>query len=287
MNEAYRKKRSKFGEVVRRLKKNKAAVFSVFVLIIIVLVGIFADYLAPYPYDQQNYSLSFAKPSPEHWLGCDQLGRDILSRLIYATRQSLQLGILATAIAGILGITLGCIAGYYGGWVDMVIMRFLDIYQSIPMFLLCVTLAAVMGPSLRNAVLAIGISTVPLPARLMRASILTVRNQEFIEAARMCNASNRRIILKHIIPNAIAPVIVSITMTVGMNILAGASLSYIGLGAQPPIPEWGTMVADARNIMRDHAILALYPGLCIMITVLACNLLGDGLRDALDPRLKN
>jgi len=287
MNEAYRKKRSRFGEVVRRLKKNKAAVFSVFVLIIIVLVGIFADYLAPYPYDQQNYSLSFAKPSPEHWLGCDQLGRDILSRLIYATRQSLQLGILATAIAGILGITLGCIAGYYGGWVDMVIMRFLDIYQSIPMFLLCVTLAAVMGPSLRNAVLAIGISTVPLPARLMRASILTVRNQEFIEAARMCNASNRRIILKHIIPNAIAPVIVSITMTVGMNILAGASLSYIGLGAQPPIPEWGTMVADARNIMRDHAILALYPGLCIMITVLACNLLGDGLRDALDPRLKN
>ena len=287
MNEAYRKKRSKFGEVVRRLKKNKAAVFSVFVLIIIVLVGIFADYLAQYPYDQQNYSLSFAKPSPEHWLGCDQLGRDILSRLIYATRQSLQLGILATAIAGILGITLGCIAGYYGGWVDMVIMRFLDIYQSIPMFLLCVTLAAVMGPSLRNAVLAIGISTVPLPARLMRASILTVRNQEFIEAARMCNASNRRIILKHIIPNAIAPVIVSITMTVGMNILAGASLSYIGLGAQPPIPEWGTMVADARNIMRDHAILALYPGLCIMITVLACNLLGDGLRDALDPRLKN
>ena len=287
MNEAYRKKRSRFGEVVRRLKKNKAAVFSVFVLIIIVLVGIFADYLAPYPYDQQNYSLSFAKPGPENWLGCDQLERDVLSRLIYTTRQSLQLGILATAIAGILGITLGCIAGYYGGWVDMVIMRFLDIYQSIPMFLLCVTLAAVMGPSLRNAVLAIGISTVPLPARLMRASILTVRNQEFIEAARMCNASNRRIILKHIIPNAIAPVIVSITMTVGMNILAGASLSYIGLGAQPPIPEWGTMVADARNIMRDHAILALYPGLCIMITVLACNLLGDGLRDALDPRLKN
>ena len=287
MNEAYSKRRSKFGDIVHRLKKNKAAMFSVFVLIIIILVALFGKYIAPYPYDLQDYSLSFAKPSREHLLGCDQLGRDILSRLIYATRQSLQLGILATCIAAVCGITLGCIAGYFGGWVDTIIMRFLDIYQSIPMFLLCVTLAAVMGPSLRNAVLAIGISTVPLPARLMRASILTVRGQEYIEAARMSNASGLRIVMSHIIPNAIAPVIVSITMTVGMNILSGASLSYIGLGAQPPIPEWGSMVADARNIMRDHAILATYPGICIMITVLACNLLGDGLRDALDPRLKN
>lgn len=293
MNDTHKNKRSskkhssKFGGIVHRLKKNKAAMFSVFVILIIVLIGIFGKYIAPYPYDLQDYSLSFAGPSKEHWFGCDQLGRDILSRLIYATRQSLQLGILATGIAAVIGITLGCIAGYYGGWVDTIIMRFLDIYQSIPMFLLCVTLAAVMGPSLRNAVLAIGISTVPLPARLMRASILTVRGQEYIEAARMGNLSNWRIIRSHIIPNAIAPVIVSITMTVGMNILSGASLSYIGLGAQPPIPEWGAMVADARNIMRDHAALAMYPGICIMITVLACNLLGDGLRDALDPRLKN
>lgn len=287
MNDAYSKRRSKFGSILHRLKKNKAAMFSVFVLIIIVLIAIFAEYLAPYPYDLQDYSLSFAKPSREHLLGCDQLGRDILSRLIYATRQSLQLGILATGIAAVFGITLGCISGYFGGWVDTIIMRFLDIYQSIPMFLLCVTLAAVMGPSLRNAVLAIGISTVPVPARLMRASILTIRGQEYIEACRMNNASSFRIIMSHIIPNAIAPVIVSITMTVGMNILSGASLSYIGLGAQPPIPEWGAMVSDARNIMRDHAILAMYPGICIMITVLACNLLGDGLRDALDPRLKN
>lgn len=287
MNDAYSKRRSKFGSILHRLKKNKAAMFSVFILIIIVLIAIFAEYIAPYPYDLQDYSLSFAKPSREHLLGCDQLGRDILSRLIYATRQSLQLGILATGIAAVFGITLGCISGYFGGWVDTIIMRFLDIYQSIPMFLLCVTLAAVMGPSLRNAVLAIGISTVPVPARLMRASILTIRGQEYIEACRMNNASSFRIIMSHIIPNAIAPVIVSITMTVGMNILSGASLSYIGLGAQPPIPEWGAMVSDARNIMRDHAILAMYPGICIMITVLACNLLGDGLRDALDPRLKN
>lgn len=282
-----KKRRSKFGEIVHRLTKNRAATISVFVIIIIILVAIFAQYIAPYDYAEQDYSLSFAKPSKEHLLGCDQLGRDILSRLIYGTRQSLQLGVLATSIAAVIGIILGAIAGYYGGWVDTLIMRLMDIYQSIPMFLLCVTLAAVMGPSLRNAVLAIGISMVPMPTRLTRASILTVRNQEYIEAARIINAKPFRVILSHILPNAIAPVIVSITMTIGMNILSGASLSFIGLGAQPPIPEWGAMVADARTIMRDHATLALYPGLCIMITVLAFNLLGDGLRDALDPRLKN
>lgn len=281
------KKRSKFGEFVYRLSKNKAATISVFVLIFIVLIAIFADFVAPYPYDLQDYTASFASPCKEHLLGCDRLGRDMLSRLIYGARQSLQLGVLATALAAVFGIFFGCIAGYYGGWVDTLIMRFFDIYQSIPMFLLCVTLAAVMGPSLKNAVLAIGISTIPLPARLMRASILTVREQEYIEAAKMSNVNTFRIIATHIVPNAIAPVIVSLTMTVGINILSGASLSFIGLGAQPPIPEWGTMVADARNIMRDHAILSVYPGICIMITVLACNLLGDGLRDALDPRLKN
>ena len=282
-----RKKKSRLGEIWRRLKKNKAAIISLFVIIIIVLISIFADVIAPYTYDFQDYSKSFAKPSRENLLGCDKLGRDILSRLIYGSRQSLQLGVVATGIAAILGIIIGSIAGYYGGWADTVIMRIMDIYQSIPMFLLCVTLAAMMGPSLRNAILAIGIAMVPGPTRLMRASILTVRGQEYIEAAKTINVNNLRIIRGHIIPNSIAPIIVSITMSIGMNILAGAGLSFIGLGAQPPIPEWGSMVSDARDIMRDHSTLAIYPGICIMITVLAFNLLGDGLRDALDPRLKN
>ena len=281
-----KRKRSRIGEIWRRLKKNKAAVVSLFVIIFIVLVAIFADFIAPYPFDEQDYTKIFAMPSSENLLGTDRLGRDLLSRIIYGARQSLQLGVFATATAACLGILVGSIAGFYGGWTDNIIMRLLDIYQSIPMFLLTVTLAAIMGPSLRNAILAIGISMIPGPARLMRASILMVREQEYIEAARAIKARNHRIIRKHILPNAIAPLIVSITMSIGMNILAGAGLSFIGLGAQPPIPEWGALVSDARNVMRDHGRLAMYPGICIMITVLAFNLLGDGLRDALDPRLK-
>jgi peptide/nickel transport system permease protein len=282
-----RKKQSRIGEIWRRLKKNKAAVISLFVIVIVILVAVFAEQIAPFPFDQVDFEKSFHPPSREHLLGTDRLGRDVLSRIIYGSQQSLQLGVLAVAISASVGIFIGAIAGYYGGWTDNLIMRALDIYQSIPMFLLAVTLAAVMGPSLHNAILAIGISMIGGPARLMRASILTVREMEYVEAARAINANNPRIIWKHILPNSIAPMIVSVTMSIGMCILAGAGLSFIGLGAQPPIPEWGAMVNEARAIMRDHGNLALYPGVMIMITVLAFNLLGDGLRDALDPRLKN
>lgn len=282
-----KKKRSRFSETWRQLKKNKIAVVSLFVLILLFLTAIFAPVLAPYDYDQEDFSQSFAGSSREHLLGTDRLGRDILSRLLYGSRQSLQMGLYSTILAAVVGIIIGSIAGYYGGWVDNALMRFLDIYQGIPMFLLCVTLAAVLGPSLRNAIIAIGISSVPGYARLMRASILTVGEMEYIEAAKAINSSNRRIILKHIIPNAISPLIVSITMSMGGSVLAGAGLSFIGLGVQAPIPEWGAMISDARSFLRGHATLALYPGICVMITVLAFNLLGDGLRDALDPRLKN
>ena len=281
------RKKSQFGEIWHRLKKNKAAVVCLFIIIAIILIAVLAPVIAPYPYAQQDYTNIYAKPGAEHLLGTDQLGRDILSRLIYGAGQSLQLGVISTAIASVIGIFIGAIAGYYGGWTDNLIMRFFDIYQSIPMFLLCITLAAVMGPSLQNATLAIGISMIPGPARMLRASILSVREMEYVESAKAINAGSARIIWKYIVPNAIAPLIVFITMNIGMNILAGSALSFIGLGAQPPVPEWGSMVSDARNIMRDHGTLALYPGVCIMIIVLAFNLLGDGLRDALDPRLKN
>ncbi|MDR2356639.1 MAG: ABC transporter permease [Oscillospiraceae bacterium] len=282
-----RKKKSKLADVWKQLKKNKIAVIALFVIVVVVLVAVLSPLLAPYPYDQQDVLHPFAPSSGEHLLGTDRLGRDVLSRLIYGSSQSLQVGTISTGIAAVAGIIVGAIAGYYGGWKDNLIMRLLDIYQSIPMFLLCVTLAAVLGPSLRNAVIAIGIGSVPGFARLMRASILSVREMEYIEAAKSINAGNGRIILKHIIPNAISPLIVAITMGIGSSALAGAGLSFIGLGVQPPIPEWGAMISDARNFMRDHGTLALYPGICVMITVLAFNLLGDGLRDALDPRLKN
>jgi peptide/nickel transport system permease protein len=281
------KKQSRMREIWCQLKKNKLAVVSLFVLIALVLVAIFASLIAPYSYSEQNISIANADPSADHLLGTDKLGRDILSRLIYGTRQSLQMGVFAVAIGAIVGIAIGSISGYYGRWVDNLCMRLLDIYQAIPMFLLCVALAAILGPSLQNAIIALGVGIVPGFARIMRASVMTVREKEYIEAAKSINCKTGRIILKHIIPNAIGPMIVQITMGVGSCILSGAALSFIGLGVQPPIPEWGTMISEARSVMRQYPTHALYPGICVMISVLACNLLGDGLRDALDPRLKN
>jgi peptide/nickel transport system permease protein len=281
------RKKSKLYDIWRQLKKNKLAVVALVVLILIILVAIFAPYLAPHPYGQQNSKLSYAPPSVQHLLGTDQLGRDILSRLIYGSRQSLSMGVISVAIAAILGILLGSVAGFYGGWMDNLCMRLLDIYQAIPVLLLCITLAAILGPSLRNAIIALGVATVPGYARLMRASILTVREKEYVEAARAISARNARIIFKHIVPNAMAPLIVEITMGIGNCIMMGSALSFVGLGVQPPKPEWGQMISDARSVMREHPTQALYPGICVMLSVLACNLLGDGLRDALDPRLRN
>ena len=269
------------------MKKNKLAVASLVVLVLLVLVALFAPILAPYPYTQQNSKLPYAAPSAEHLLGNDKLGRDILSRLIYGSRQSLQMGVISVGISASIGILIGAVAGFYGGWVDNLAMRLLDIYSAMPMFLLCVSLAAVLGPSLRNAVIALGIGMVPGYARMMRASVLRVREMEYIEASRAIRARKGRIIFKHIVPNAIGPLIVQITMGVGGSMLAGAALSFIGLGVQPPVPEWGAMISDARSVMREYPTHALYPGICVMISALACNLLGDGLRDALDPRMKN
>ena len=282
-----KRKKSRLIEIWHQLRKNRLAVVALVVLVLLVMVAIFAPVIAPYPYTQQNSALSNAAPSAQHLLGNDRLGRDILSRLIYGSRQSLQMGVIAVGIAATIGIVVGSVAGFFGGWVDNLSMRLLDIYQAMPMFLLTVSLAAIMGPSLRNAIIALGIGTVPGYARMMRASVLMVREKEYIEAAKAVNTRNAIMIAKHIIPNAIGPLIVQITMGVGGCILAGSALSFIGLGAQPPIPEWGAMISDARNYMRLYPTHALYPGICVMISVLSCNLLGDGLRDALDPRLKN
>lgn len=281
------RKQSRLREIWFQLKMNKLAMISLFVLLAIILIAIFAPLLSPYHFSEQNPMNGYEKPSKEHLLGTDKLGRDILSRIIYGTRQSLQMGLFSVLVGAVIGITVGSISGYFGTWVDNIFMRLLDIYQAIPMFLLCVALAAILGPSLRNAIIALGLGIVPGYARIMRASVMTVREKEYIESAKAINCRTWRIILKHIIPNAIGPMIVQITMGVGSCILAGAALSFIGLGVQPPLPEWGTMISEARNVIRQYPTHALYPGICIMISVLACNLLGDGLRDALDPRLKN
>ena len=282
-----KRKKSRIRDVWRQLKKNKLAIVALVVLALLILTAVLAPLIAPYPYEKQNPTLSYGKMSLEHPLGTDKLGRDILSRLIYGSRQSLSMGAIAVAIAAVIGITIGAVSGFYGGWLDNLCMRLLDIYQAMPMFLLCIALAAIMGPSLRNAIIALGISSVPDYARLMRATVLTLREKEYVEAAKAVNISDARIIVRHIVPNAMAPIIVEITMGVGACILAGSALSFIGLGAQPPIPEWGAMISDARSVMREYPTLALFPGICVMLSVLACNLLGDGLRDALDPRLKN
>lgn len=274
-------------EILHRLFKNKLAVAGLVTIVLLVLVAILAPVLASFPYEAQDLESTYQFPNAAHPLGTDNLGRDIMSRLIYGTRQSLRIGVLSVAIASTLGIIFGSVAGFYGGRIDNILMRMLDIYQSIPAMLLSIALAAALGPGINNAILAIGISTMAEYARMIRAQILTVREREYVEAARAINAGDFRIVTKHIIPNVLAPLIVSITMNIGNSILAAATLSFIGLGAQPPLPEWGAMLSAGRAYMRDYGYLVVIPGICIMISVLAFNLLGDGLRDALDPKMKN
>lgn len=281
------KKKSGFIIFWRRLRKNKLAVVSLVVLLLLIIIALLAPIIAPYHYAEQDLNNRFAAPSSQHLLGTDNLGRDELSRLIYGTKQSLAIGVFSVAIATVLGTTLGVFAGYYGGRVDIILMRFLDIKQSIPGLILAIAMAAALGPGLRNAIIAIGVATMSGYARIIRASLLKVRSMEYIEAAKAINASDFRIIRKHALPNAIAPLLIAITMNIGNSILAASMLSFIGLGAQPPIAEWGAMLTEGKDFMRTHGSLITYPGIAMVISVLSFNLLGDGLRDALDPRLKN
>ncbi|MBS4040123.1 MAG: ABC transporter permease [Flavobacteriales bacterium] len=282
-----RKKRSPWAEVWRRLKKNKAALFGLTIICILFILAIFADYIAPYGFDDQDLLARFQTPNSKHLLGTDNFGRDILSRIIYGSRISLQVGFIAVSIAMICGGTLGSIAGYYGGRLDNFIMRIMDILLAIPGILLAISIVAALGPGLRNVMIAVGIGSIPSYARIVRASVLSLRDQEFIEAAKAVGANDFRIITKHIIPNSMAPIIVQATIGVANAILSAAGLSFIGLGIQPPQPEWGAMLNNGRQFIRDYSHMTAFPGLAIMITIFALNLLGDGLRDALDPRLKS
>ena len=281
-----KKKKGQLLQIWRRLKKNPLSMLGMAILVILVLTAVFADFIAPYPYDLQNYGAAKQFPSKAHPFGTDNYGRDIFSRVVYGTRVSLQIGFISLTVGALIGTVLGTLSGYFGGRTDTVIMRFTDILMSIPKVVLAIAVASTLGPGLVNAMIAVAISSIPSFARVARASTLTVRDQEYIEAAKVIGAGNFRIIFRHILPNILAPIIVQATLGVVISIILAASLSFLGLGVEPPTPEWGAMLSAARTFIRDEWYMVLFPGLAIMLTVLALNLLGDGLRDALDPKLK-
>jgi len=278
---------SRFSETWMRLKKNKVAYVSLFVLAALILIAIFANLIAPYSYSEQNLSNILKKPYSEHIFGTDQYGRDILSRVIYGARISLLVGFATVIIALFIGGLLGSIAGFYGGRIDNVIMRFMDIMLSIPSVLLALAIVAAFGTSVFNLILATGVSTVPGYARLVRASILSIKDQEFVEAARAVGTNDFEIIINQILPNCLAPILVQATFGIATAILTIAGLSFVGLGLQPPIPEWGSMLSEARTYIRGYAYMLVPPAVAIAITVFCLNALGDGLRDALDPKLRD
>ena len=283
------KKRSQWLEVWYRLKRNKMAMFGLFILSLVVFAAIFADFIADYEtvVIAQNLSDRLQGPSAQYWLGTDEFGRDIFARLIHGSRVSLMVGVLSVSIAIVVGGGLGAAAGFYGGKLDNVIMRIMDVFMAVPSILLAIAIVSALGANLINLMFAISISSIPQYARIVRASVLTIRDQEFVEAAKAIGANDARIIFRHIIPNALAPVIVQGALGVAVAILSTAGLSFIGMGIQPPGPEWGAMLAGGRQYLRHAWHVTTFPGLAIMITILSLNLLGDGLRDALDPRLKH
>lgn len=280
------KKQSQAQEVWRRLRKNKLAMIGLAIVIILILAAVFAPWITPYDYDKQNLQDAFYWPCGKYLLGSDNFGRDILTRIIWGGRTSLLISLCSVAIGLVAGGLLGSLAAFYSGKADNIIMRLLDILMSIPPLLLAVAISAALGSGMFNCAIAIGVASIPLFARVVRASALSIRNQEYIEAATACGVNNFTIIMRHILPNSLGPILVQSTLRIGESILQISSLSFIGLGVQPPIPEWGNMLAFGREYIRDFWPVVVFPGLAIMITLIAFNVLGDGLRDALDPRLK-
>jgi peptide/nickel transport system permease protein len=280
------KKQSAFRSIMKRLLHHPTGMIGCSIFLLMCLFAIFAPFITPYGYNDIDVMNAFLRPSWAHLCGTDELGRDLFTRLLYGARYSLALGIAAQLLSFVLGISLGCVAGYFGGGVDNGIMRFCDIWQSIPGQLLTVVLATVLGNGWGNTVLAMGIGGIPGCARMIRGQLLSVREKEFVEAAVATNCKGIRVIWKYMLPNAIQPMIVSTAMGIGGTIMGAAGLSYLGLGVRPPMAEWGAMLTAGRTYIRRYPHLIAFPGLFIAITVLALNMFGDGLRDAMDPRMK-
>jgi peptide/nickel transport system permease protein/oligopeptide transport system permease protein len=277
---------SEFQRFRRILLGRGVVAFGLVVILLTIIVAIFAPLLSPLnPYEQQ-LDQSLLQPSREHLLGTDSLGRDTLSRLIYGSRNSLMVGVVALCIAAIFGMSLGLIAGYFSGWINTVIMRFIDSLMCFPMILLALVIATLLGGGMKNVMIALGIAMLPGYARLMCGQVLSVRENDYVLAEHAVGASNARVMLRHVLPNCFPPLIVMVTMQIGAAILAEAGLSFLGIGIEPPAAAWGLMVEDGRTFLLTNPILSFAPGLAIMLVVFGFNMVGDGLRDALDPRLR-
>ena len=275
-----------FKGAIRRLKKDKGALAGCIIIAMLVILAIFAPIITPYDSVRQNYDELLLPPSPSHPLGTDQYGRDLLTRIIYGCRYALLIGVGVVTIQIVVGVTLGLIAGYYGGFLDALIMRFTDVMLAIPSVVLAVTIAGFLGGGIQNVIIAVGAIGWRAYTRLVRAEVLTTKEETFVEAARAIGCGNLRIILRHILPYTLAPVIAYTSLSVAIAILWAAALSFLGLGAQPPTPEWGAMLADGREFLMDAWWIATFPGIAIAITVLGFNFFGDALRNALDPKME-
>lgn len=264
----------------------KVVIFGAAIIFVLVVTAIFAPFIAPYDPYAQNLSESLQGPSRSHLLGTDPLGRDELSRIVYGTRISLLVGLVSVGVAAVIGMFLGLIAGFFGGFINTVIMRFIDALMAIPPIMLALAIAAALGGGLSNVIISLGISLIPTQARLMRGQVLTVKQADYVTAGEVIGASNMRIMFSHIFPNCLSPLIVLITLNLGVAILAEAALSFLGIGIRPPGAAWGSMVNDGYRYLLSNPILSFAPGFAIMLVVLAFNFVGDGLRDALDPRLR-
>ena len=278
---------SLYKDAWKRLKKNKLAILGLAIVLFLIFVAIFAPFLAPYEPTSRVKEDSMLGPSRTYLFGTDLLGRDIFSRVIYGSRISIEVGIIAVGISVVLGLFFGALAGYFGRWPDSVIMRIADIFFAFPYILGAIAIMTILGSGIVNIFIAIGVLGWAYFARIFRGSILSIKNKEYIEAARALGASNTRIIIKHIFPNAMAPIIVYATMNIGTAIIVEAALSFLGIGVQPPTPAWGKMLSESLDFVDISPWMMLFPGLAIVLTVLGFVLLGDGLRDAFDPKMKN
>jgi peptide/nickel transport system permease protein len=269
-----------------RLRRSKTAMFGMGIACMVFVVAALADVIAPYGFADMHPEHMLQPPSWQYWFGSDQMGRDVLSRVIYGSRISIYVGVVSTIFGALMGIPLGIIAAYYGGFVDNLIMRLVDIWVAFPNFLLALVISVILGPSVTNVVIALAVVRVPTQARVVRGTALSIKENEYVQAARALGVSDPRVLLRHILPNCMAPVIVLGTLEVATAIIVEAALSFLGLGTQPPTPSWGWDLRANVVFIEDNPWIAIFPGLAIFITVLAFNMFGDGLRDALDPRLK-